>query len=43
VEQCKSAGSSSVESTTCDLSDPKAVQKLGEQLAGKGIDVAVMK
>ncbi|EFN54113.1 hypothetical protein CHLNCDRAFT_135473 [Chlorella variabilis] len=41
-EKCQAEGAPDVDTHSCDLADPKAVQTLGEKLAGQGVDVAIM-
>jgi short-subunit dehydrogenase len=42
-DKCRSEGAADCQCHTCDLADPKAVQGLADQLAGQGVDVAIMK
>jgi hypothetical protein len=42
-EKCKSEGDCSCECCQCDMSDPKAVQKLADMVAGMNVDIAIFK
>ncbi|KAI3435995.1 hypothetical protein D9Q98_002052 [Chlorella vulgaris] len=40
-EKCKSEGDCSCECCQCDMSDPMAVQKLADMVAGMNVDIAI--